>query len=430
MADRGGPEHRRRAMIAPLTRRAWLGLAACAARAASTPMNTIAEAYVKLALALGGHDANYVDAYYGPPEWKPDAEQTKRPLAQIRAEAEGLRAKLGAPGTDRLRHAYLDKQLRSLAARAEMVAGRKFAFDEESELLYDAVAPGHPDSYYKEILSRLETALPGKGPLAERYTQYRSRFFIPATQLDAVFRAAIAEARTLTRKQISLPDSETFTVEYVTGQVWSAYNWYKGDFRSLIQVNTDLPVSIEMAIHLACHEGYPGHHVYNALLEKHLVKGNRWIEFTIYPLFSPQSLIAEGSAECGVAIAFPDQQRLAFERDVLYPIAGLPKSDAAQYQAVRQAVEALGYARNDAARRYLDGEARRPQTVEWLTQFGLMTPERAEQSVRFIEVNRSYVINYNLGKDVVQAYIDKQPGDRWKVFGDILSTPRVASMLR
>ncbi len=33
-------------------------------------MNVVAESYVKLVLALGQHDAAYVDAYYGPPEWK------------------------------------------------------------------------------------------------------------------------------------------------------------------------------------------------------------------------------------------------------------------------------------------------------------------------------------------------------------------------
>ncbi len=40
-------------------------------------MNALAERYVKLVLALGQHDADYVDAYYGPPEWQKDAEASK-----------------------------------------------------------------------------------------------------------------------------------------------------------------------------------------------------------------------------------------------------------------------------------------------------------------------------------------------------------------
>ena len=47
------------------------------ASATSSTMDTIAEQYVKLVLALGQHDADYVDAYYGPPEWKKAAESSK-----------------------------------------------------------------------------------------------------------------------------------------------------------------------------------------------------------------------------------------------------------------------------------------------------------------------------------------------------------------
>ena len=48
-----------------------LAAAALASQAAqpATPMNTIAEQYVKLVLAVGQHDADYVDAFYGPAEW-------------------------------------------------------------------------------------------------------------------------------------------------------------------------------------------------------------------------------------------------------------------------------------------------------------------------------------------------------------------------
>ena len=53
-------------------------------------MNGIAESYVKFVLAMGNHDADYVDAYYGPPEWKAEARKTKRTLVEIRTEADAL----------------------------------------------------------------------------------------------------------------------------------------------------------------------------------------------------------------------------------------------------------------------------------------------------------------------------------------------------
>ena len=38
-------------------------------------MSPLAERYVRLVLAVGQHDADFVDAYYGPPEWKPRPRQ-------------------------------------------------------------------------------------------------------------------------------------------------------------------------------------------------------------------------------------------------------------------------------------------------------------------------------------------------------------------
>ena len=58
----------------------------CVTRQRST-MDTIAEQYVKLVLALGQHDADYVDAYYGPPEWKKAAESSKSDPARIESSA-------------------------------------------------------------------------------------------------------------------------------------------------------------------------------------------------------------------------------------------------------------------------------------------------------------------------------------------------------
>ena len=187
-----------------------------------------------------------------------------------------------------------------------MLKGEQLSFDEESKALYDAVAPTHPESHFQQILDTLEKRFPGSGPLVERYDAWRRAFVIPREKLDAVFQAAIQACRDRTVQHVTLPADEQFTVEYVTNKSWSGYNWYQGDFRSLIQVNTDLPIYIDRAIDLACHEGYPGHHVYNALLEKHLVTDRGWMEFTVYPLFSPQSLIAEGTANFGIEVAFPD----------------------------------------------------------------------------------------------------------------------------
>jgi len=404
-------------------------------------LDGIAEEYVKLVLAVGVHDPDYVDAYYGPEKWREEAKAERKPLEAVRqaalARVEDLR-KLELSGEDemvQLRQKYLMTQLQAMAARVEMLGGKKLTFDEESKGLYDAVAPTNPESHFQEVLDRLAKLLPGEGPLIERYDRFRKEFVIPKEKLDRVFTAAIEEARRRTKAHIELPPEESFTVEYVTGKPWGAYNWYKGNSRSVIQVNTDLPIYVDRAVDLACHEGYPGHHVYNALLEQHLVKERGWVEFTVYPLFSPQSLVAEGSANYGIEVAFPGVERIAFERDVLFPLAGLDASRAAAYHDILKTAEALDYAGNEAGRRYRDGEINGEQAADWLARFAMLTPDRAKQRVRFLDQYRSYVINYNLGKDLVEAYIERnggtadQPGKRWEEFRKLLSSPRLPSGL-
>jgi len=405
-------------------------------------LDSSAEAYVRLTLALGEHDPDAVDAYYGPKEWREEAKAQKKPLPAITQEAFHLMSTLNALKLDReeemvqLRRSYLVHQLKAIATKSEMLAGKKLNFDQESKALYDAVAPTNADAHFVEVLDQLDKMLPGRGPLLPRYEAFKKEFIIPPDRLDAVFSAAIQEARRRTKEHLELPPDESFTVEYVTGKPWSAYNWYQGNSKSVIQVNTSLPIYIDRAVDLAAHEGYPGHHVYNALLEQHLVRERGWVEFTVYPLFSPQSLIAEGSANFGIDMVFPGEERERFERDVLFPLAGMNRQRAGVYYDVLEQMKRLNYAGNEAGRRYLNGEIDAAQATEWLTRYALMLPDRAAQRVQFMDKYRSYIINYNLGEDLVRRYVETnggtagQPEKRWEIFTGLLSSPRLPSDLQ
>lgn len=442
-------EKGRHAIPCLLVLAATLLLAGAARGTDQTGMSAIAESYVKLVLAVGQHDANYVDAYYGPAEWKAAAEAAgKRPLGELRAAAHELLGKLAALPAEagggetseaelrRLRRRYLERQLSALAARVEMLAGAHMSFDEESRALYDAVAPTYDAAHFKGILDRLGRLVPGQGALPERIERYRRRFTIPPDRLESVMAAAIDECRRRTAQHVALPPGESFQVSYVRDKPWSGYNWYQGGYRSLIQVNTDLPIFIDRALDLAGHEGYPGHHVYNALLEEQLVHQRGWIELTVYPLFSPQSLIAEGTANFGVEVVFPGPERIDFERHVLYPKAGLDPAGAAVYDRVQELMRELNYAGNEAARGYLDGKMTRAAAHDWLERYALMSPERATQRMRFIDTYRSYVINYNFGMDLVRHYVESRGGTsnhperRWEEFVRLISSPRLPGDLR
>jgi hypothetical protein len=408
-------------------------------------MDSLAHAYVRLVLEAGTHDANLVDAYYGPAELRSEAEKSPRSLAALTAEADRILAALpaaapaaSAPEIARLRHHYLLAQTKAVRARLAFLAGTRMSFDEESRALYDAVAPHRDEASFAAAIERLAAALPADtagAPFPDRLERFRRDFTIPPDRLAAVFEAAIAACRARTAAHLELPAGESFTIAYVTDKPWSAYNWYQGNYRSLIEVNTSLPVLIDRALDLACHEGYPGHHAYNVLLERHLVRERGWPEFAVYPLFSPQSLIAEGTANFGIEVAFPGPERLAFERDVLFPLAGLDPARAEEFDRVRQLLDELSYAGNEAARRYLDGAIDAATATDWLVRFAAMSPERARQRVRFFDTYRSYVINYNLGQDLVRRYVEAlggtadRPERRWEIFRELLSSPRLPSGL-
>jgi hypothetical protein len=410
-----------------------------AARAMVT-LDELAREYVRLVLALGVHDPDAVDAYYGPAALQEQARAAAAPLPDVARDVARLTSQLAdlespAGDLDARRLRMLRVQARALGLRVAIRQGRRVPFDEESAAIYDVVAPTHDETHFASLLQALAAALPGSGPVPARYEAFRAGFVIPPARVDTVFRAAIDACRTRTRAHVDLPEGERFTLEYVTNKPWSGYNWYQGGYRSVIQVNTDLPIFIDRALDLACHEGYPGHHVYNVLIEQHLVRERGWVEWSVYPLFSPQSLIAEGTANFGVAVAFPDAARLAFERDELFPRAGLDPAQAARYQEVQRLAARLSYAGNEAARRYLDGRSSAAEAVAWLQRYALMSHDRAVQRVRFFDRYRSYVINYNLGEDLVESYVDGQggtdanPSRRWDVFLDLLRVPRLPGEL-
>jgi hypothetical protein len=407
---------------------------------AADPLDALAHDYVRLQLEVGEREEGYIDAYYGPPEWREAARANPRTVEQLAAAAAELSSRAAAisvlaDSPEARRLGFLIAQLTAAQTRLRMIRGERLSFADEARGLYGVAPEIRPLSDYDPIVARIEQLVPGSGPLADRVDAFQGRFVIPRDRLDAVMRAAIDECRRRTLQHIALPEGEHFTLEFVTGQSWSGYNWYQGNYRSLIQVNTDLPVRLGRAVDLGCHEGYPGHHAFNALLEQKLARGRRWVEYMVYPLYSPQSFIAEGSANYGIELAFPGRERLEFETRTLYPLAGLATDRAADYLALQEAIQALSGARFTIARDYLEGRIDREQAIELTRRYQLVSRARAEQSLAFTDHYRAYVINYGLGREMVARFIEgidrpaANEATRWARMQRILSEPTLPSDL-
>lgn len=406
---------------------------------ATANIDEMAGDYLFLELSMGWHDDAHVDAYFGAEEIRTAANEAQLSLDEIDHRTAALVEKLASAvktENDPMWRARIDgliSRLIALRTRIALNKGETKSFDKESEQLFGTRAPDYDAAHFDVILSEIDTLIGGEGNLSERVNGFRNQFLIPTDKLSVVFDAAITECRRRTLEYIDLPDNESFSIEYVNDKPWSGYNWYQGNAQSLIQINTDLPTFISRAVDLGCHEGYPGHHTFNALLEKNLVNDLGWSEFSLYPLFSPQSLIAEGSGNYGIELAFPGKERLRFEQDVLFPLAGLDVSEADRYYELLDLLAKLNYAGNEAARDYLNGDMSIEEAVQWLVDYSLMSPERARQRIDFFDAYRSYVINYNLGKDMVRQYVERDTAsaaERWAKFKGMLSTPMLPADLR
>ena len=399
-----------------------------------TPMDRIGAEFVRLALHMGQIDINYVDAYHGPEAWRSSIEAIEPDADKLASEITDLQTQIAAydpsDPAETNRKAQLEKLLRAMAVRLRVVTGEAVSFDTEVSEIYDVTPLVYDLSEYDAVLAEIDALLPGEGDLPSRVDAFRNSLAIPEDKLQAVFDRAIAECRTRTQAHFDLPEGERFRMEFVTDKSWSGYNYYQGGYESLIQINTDFPIIIDRAVDLGCHEGYPGHHVWNLFIERELVGERGWIEYTVNPLFGPFGPIAEGSANFGIELAFPDDEKITFEREILFPMAGLDPALASKLEALNALTGQLSHATNEIARQYLDGELTREQAIPLIQRYYLASTEKSAQRVGFIDTYRGYVINYNMGLDLAREWVDRAGEDeaaRWQAFEEMLTGPVTAS---
>ena len=411
-------------------------LVASAGFAPPSALDPISEAYVKLVLRVAQHDTGYLDAWFGPQAWADEAKAAPGTLAQLAAETDRLsdRVAASAPGPDeRARRAFLQSQLGAVRAKLRIMQGETLDYRAEAKALYGVTPELKSISAFSSARGEVEQLVPGGGPLDERVAAYRARFAVPKDRLEAVVRAAVAECRRRTAPHIELPPGEGVEIEIVSGKPWAAYNWYRGNGRSLIQVNTDYPLQLERVLELGCHEAYPGHHLHNTLLEQRLVKQKGWVEFQVYPLSTPFFFVAEGIGDYAPELVFPYAARVAFARETLFPLAGLDPEEAGRYFALGRAVRRVSGASMAITADYVDGRIDRGTAIALTRRYALLSRDQAEASVDLMPKFRSYGVNYGLGRELVGAHVERagtDAGARWRALEALLSEPVVPADLQ
>jgi hypothetical protein len=369
-------------------------------------LSALAESYVRIALALAQHDPELVDGWRGPEDWKPGPRQPAAPLlAQIEA-LQGDLAKQRPDADSQHRVAYLTAQANALHVAATRLLGRSETFNDEARAALGISRTPIDSPAVEHARASLDRELPGKGPLAGRYAAFKRRLAIPPARVEGVMRAALDVCRTATLRQLSLPPDEAVDLVLVTGSPWDGYARYEGAHRTRVEINRGAALDVTRALRLACHEGYPGHHLQHLWIDDELVRKRRWREFQLAPAFGRHLLVIEGAAEAGVDVLFPDDSRAAIYRDTLLPAAGLPPTEAARIVRIESLVGSLEPVIGDVVAAYLDNSLTEAAALERLRTDALMLNPQA--MLAFAERRRTRVLVYPEGRTLVQRLIAGQ----------------------
>lgn len=370
---------------------------------ASPALPALAESYVRLALKLAQHDPELVDGWRGPETWKPGPRQ---PVAPLLAEVETLQRELGlasGDGEGRHRLDYLTAQVNALHLSAERLLGKSARFSDEAHAAF-GIDPAPFDPLQMETTrAALERELPGHGPLADRYASFKRRLAIRPARVEAVMRAALDVCRTATISHVTLPPDENINLVLVSGSPWDGYARYEGKHRTRVEINRNAALDITRALRLACHEGYPGHHLQYIWIDDKLVSKREWKEFLLSPAFGRHLLITEGAAEAGVDVLFPDHTRTEVYRKTLLPIAGIAVSEAARIVRIESLVSRLEPVIAEVIARYLDNSLTQSVAADRLRTEALSS--NPDALLAFAERRRTRVSAYAEGRALVLRLI-------------------------
>lgn len=372
-------------------------------------MDDIAREYLLIALAIGEIEHGIVDSYYGPPELREQAKSGHDGAAALANRAAGLRNRVSDATDDKQRALWLDRQLLGLETIARRLAGEELPYLVEVERCFDAAPERTPPEEYARARQELDELLPGHGDLLARLDAHNNALTVPVDKLGPIVEWLTAELRTSAQATFPLPAGEDLTLSLVTNEPWGAYNWYEGNLRSRIEVNTDLPVRASRLIHLLAHEAFPGHHLEHATKEQRLVREQGRFEASVQLINTPEAYISEGLAEVGVRFVAARERWLELFTE-LCARAGLAVStaDAQRTWQIAEAFSRLDGSDGDAALQLHSAGRSREQVIAFLEQDAIHSRDRAEKMLDFIShpLWRTYVFCYAGGARLLTKWIE------------------------
>lgn len=317
---------------------------------------------------------------------------------------------------DSQRTDFLHRHLRAMGTSLHLLQGEPLDLVQEVEALYDITPSWVSESRFEEAHRTLDELLPPGDSLQDRMQAHRKSLEIPVERTKPIVGLITDRLRTLTRERFPLPAEEHFDLEYVTDQPWSAYNWYLGDCRSRIDINTDLPLRINELTGLIAHEGYPGHHTELSIKEIRLVREAGHLEYSLALINAPSCVVSEGIATKALDVIMSESEQITWHAEQVFPLGGFLHLDAQREHEIVKAARELSSVGGNAAFMLHDQGAEVAQVIGYLQCYGLVEEDRARKMVDFISnpLFRSYIFNYSYGRDLLSTLFDRKGEiERW-----------------
>jgi hypothetical protein len=311
---------------------------------------------------------------------------------------------------DELPDGWLRDQVQGCATYAHVVAGDAISYTDEVEGSYGVRPVKVSEDVYAAVHAELDELYPGKGSLRERRDAWRERHLIAGDIAIPVLEDLLPLMRARTEAVLlDLPAGDGVALEPVSDEPWWAFNYYLGDLRSRVVLNTDVPTTGPDLIHLAGHEVFPGHHTEHAVKEQLLIRDQGKIEEAIQLVPTPQAVLSEGIAETGAELVLD-----AAAKEEAYAVIrrhGGTLVDPQLSERISKVAERLRTVGLDAALMIHEEGASVEEAEAYVEKWNLVPADHAKHSVRFVTdpTWRAYVITYSAGRDLCRAYVDGDP---------------------
>jgi hypothetical protein len=368
-------------------------------------LDAISTDYVRLAFRMEPHIDGLIDAYDGPAELREVPPATP---AELVREADALLERISSEDIEPTRVDYLTAQVAALATLARKLAGEEIAYADEVRQLFDVDAERVPDDAYAAAIASLDEALPGEGPVPARLQRWKRQFEITTEQARLAVETIMDEVRARTVRLVTLPAVEAVEISFVSDKPWSGYNWYLGNARSLVEINTDLPIRANTLLNLMAHEGYPGHHTEHALKEVRLYHDKGYGEHSIQLINTPECVISEGIATLAESMIFDDDEGAGWQAEHVWAPFGIDADPTREARIIDAQWVLRSVGGNAALLMHQEGRPE-DEVVRYLMEYGLATEEEARHRLRFIAdpLWRPYIFTYHVGRDLLARWLDE-----------------------